>query len=110
MELSQIPGIGPATAEKYAQTEFNTVESIAYASSQQLVDALGLTLAKAQQLINKAQNVLKQEAIVIETAQQVKEFRDTIIKRISTGAPQFDRMLGGGIQTDAMTLFAGEYG
>ena len=109
-ELTKIPGIGSATAEKYEAAGFNTIASIAHSSSQQLSDGLTITLAKAQQLINKAQNVMKQEQIIIETGEDVKKFRDTVVKRISTGSKQLDRALGGGVQTDALSLFAGEFG
>jgi len=107
--LRKLSGVGRHTAEEWAKKGYGKLESIANASSQELVKALGINIAKAQRYIAEAQSILAEEEVVIETARKILEFQQSVIKRISTGSVEFDNILGGGVQTDALTLIGGSH-
>ena len=110
LSVTRLSGIDKKTAEEWAKKGYGTLEKIANASSQELVKNLGLNIAKAQKYIAEAQQILAEESVVIETAKKILDFRRSVIQRISTGSKRLDEILGGGVQTDALTLFGGSYG
>jgi len=105
-DIRYLPGVGPATAEKLASVGYDNVMSIAVASPGELVDAAGVTEAAARKMINAARDKLE---MGFESADQVMKRRESINK-ITTGSMVFDGMLGGGIETGAITEIFSEYG
>ena len=55
--IEDIPGIGPATAEKLKELGFNTVESLATATVKELTQA-GVGEKQAAKIINEARNTI----------------------------------------------------
>lgn len=104
--LTDLPGIGPATAQKLIEAGYSTLESIAVASPQELSAAIGIPLATAQKAIKAAREALN---IRFKTALELKLERLTVGK-ITTGSKALDELLGGGVETRTITEFFGEYG
>lgn len=104
--LTDLPGIGPATAQKLIEAGYSTLESIAIASPQELSSLIGIPLATAQKAIKAARDALN---IRFKTALELKLERLTIGK-ITTGSRAVDELLGGGVETRTLTEFFGEYG
>ncbi|MDI6730854.1 MAG: DNA repair and recombination protein RadA [Candidatus Altarchaeum sp.] len=102
--IEDLPGVGPATAEKLREMGFQTVESIAVASIGELKDA-GLTDASAEKIINAARENLK---MGFETGLEYMEKRKAV-GRILTGSKELDNLLGGGIETRSITEFYGQF-
>jgi len=102
--LEDLPGVGPATAEKLKEMGFQTVESIAVASIGELKDA-GLTDTSAEKIINAARESLK---MGFETGLEYMEKRK-IVGRILTSSKELDNLLGGGIETGSITEFYGQF-
>jgi len=102
--LEDLPGVGPATAEKLKEMGFQTVESIAVASIGELKDA-GLTDTSAEKIINAARESLK---MGFETGLEYMEKRK-IVGRILTGSKELDNLLGGGIETGSIIEFYGQF-
>ena len=109
ISLTELSGVGEATAKKWAKLGYDSLEKIANASSQELVQKLGINITKAQKLIAEARSILIDQQILLETAGKILEFQESIIQRIPTGSKALDRILGGGIQTDASLLLGGAY-
>ncbi len=105
LSIEDLPGVGPATAEKLREMGFHTIESIAVASVGELKEA-GLTDISAEKIINAARESLK---MGFETGLEVMEKRKAVGK-ISTGSKELDNLLGGGIETGAITEFFGQFG
>lgn len=105
--VEDLPGVGPATAEKLKEAGFNSIEAIAVASPAELVSVAEIGEATAAKIINAA----RQAADVggFETGDVVLERRKQIGK-LSTGCNVFDELMGGGIETQAITELYGEFG
>ena len=106
MTISELPGIGPASAEKLASAGYKTLESIAVASPMELVEAAGIGELTAGKAINAARESLE---MGYETADKIMERRKNIGK-ISTGSKELDALLGGGIETQGITEAYGQFG
>lgn len=105
MEIEELPGVGTKVAEKLKEAGFSSIESIAAASTAELKE-LGLGEASAIKIINSARENLQ---MGFETGLDVLEKR-TQIGKITTGSKEFDKLLGGGIETQAIVEFYGQYG
>jgi len=106
MEVRYLPGVGPATAEKLKLVGYDNLLSIAVASPGELVDAAGVTELAARKMINAARDTLE---MGFESADEVMKRRESV-EKISTGNQSFDEILGGGIETGAITEIFSEYG
>jgi DNA repair protein RadA len=105
-KLTELPGVGEATATKLIEHGFRTYESIAVANANELAAITGLPHTLSQKIINSARAELK---FTIKTAYELEqELKD--VKRITTGSKSLDRLLGGGVETRSATEFFGEYG
>lgn len=105
-KLEDIPGIGPVTAQKLRASGYFTVESIAVASSRELAEAINLSAEKAAELASAARDMLE---IKFQTAEELLQHRQQIA-RLSTGSKALDRLLGGGVESQAILELVGEYG
>jgi DNA repair protein RadA len=105
-KLEDIPGIGPVTAQKLRASGYFTVESIAVASSRELAEATNLSAEKAAELASAARDMLE---IKFQTAEELLQHREQIA-RLSTGSEALDRLLGGGVESQAILELVGEYG
>ncbi len=103
--IEDIPGVGPATAEKLKEMGFHTVESLATATIKELTEA-GVGEKQAGKVIAEARDSI---ALSFIRADELIKMRQNI-KRLSTGSKQIDELLGGGLETQTITEFYGEYG
>ena len=107
MSLEELPGVGPATAEKLKEAGFNTIEAVAVASPAELANTAEIGEATAAKIINAA----RQAADIggFETGDIVLE-RRKMVGKLTTGCTEFDEIMGGGIETQAITELYGEFG
>jgi len=107
MELEELPGVGSATAEKLREAGYHSVEAVAVATPAELAAAAEIGEAVAAKIISAAR-----EAVDIggfETGEKILERRKSI-RKLTTGSKALDSLLGGGIETQAITEFYGEFG
>ena len=105
-ELEQLPGVGVATVEKLHQAGYRDLISVAVASPSELVELTGMGLAPIKKIINVARSSVKLD---FRTGEEYQEKRAKV-QRITTGSKAFDSLLGGGIETGAITECFGEFG
>lgn len=105
-DLEDLPGIGPATAEKLRAEGYDTIEKIATASPHEIAEVAEISVDSAKKAIEAAK---KATEIGFETGDKVYERRKQIAK-ISTGSKELDELLGGGVETQAITEFFGKFG
>ncbi len=105
--IEELPGVGPATAEKLKESGFSDLMALAVASPQALADVAEIGTAVAQKIILAAR-----EAVDIggfETGDVILERRKSVAK-LTTSSKALDSLLGGGVETQAITEVFGEFG
>ncbi len=106
-KLEEISGIGPATAEKLKEAGYSDLMSIAIESPRNLAEICEIGESTAAKIIASAK-----EAVDIggfETGDEILE-RRRLIGRLTTGSKALDELIGGGLETQAITEVYGEFG
>ena len=106
IDIEEIEGVGRVTAQKLRQHGYMTVKDVAFASVKELAEILG-SEERALQIIKAAQKLLGIKPFI--SALELYEKRRSI-RKISTGVKALDELLGGGVETRAITEFVGEFG
>jgi len=104
-QIEDIPGVGPATAEKLRELGFHTVESLATATVKELSLA-GIGEKQAAKIISEARSSI---ALTFIRADELMKMRENVLK-LTTGSKALDSLIGGGVETQSITEFYGEYG
>lgn len=104
--MEDIPGVGPKLAEKLTELGFTDPMSIAVASPGELASILEIGKATAGKIINNVRQMLE---MGYTSADKVWKQRQKI-GRISTGSKALDELLGGGVETQAITETYGQFG
>ena len=104
-EIEDLPGIGEATAEKLRNAGIDSLDKIAVYAPHDLSDLVGINVEAAKKAI-----IAAQEATTIEysTGSEVNEIRKELGK-ISTNSKSLDELIGGGIETNAITEVYGKF-
>lgn len=105
-KVTDLPGVGPTTAEKLIAAGKDNLLSIAVSSLGQLVESAGVTEAVARKMIQSARDMLD---MGFETADVILEKRQSVNK-ITSGTEVIDEALEGGFETGAITEVYGEFG
>ncbi|MCB2172853.1 DNA repair and recombination protein RadA [archaeon] len=103
--IEDIPGLGPATVNKLKEIGFKTIESLSTATVAELVSA-GIGEQVAEKVIEAAR---KSRAITFVRGDELVELRRNI-RKLTTGCSSLDTLLQGGIETQSLTEFYGEFG
>jgi len=104
--LTEIKGVGEATASRLRKAGFTTIVALAVTPVKEIMERTGLEYKSALNLVRKAQEMI---TVDYTTAMDLWEKRRRMI-RCTTGSSRLDAILGGGIETQAMTELIGEYG
>ncbi|MFQ6094915.1 MAG: DNA repair and recombination protein RadA [Candidatus Bathyarchaeia archaeon] len=103
--IEDIPGVGPTTARKLRELGFRTVESVAMATIREL-EQVGISEKKAHEIIKVARSSI---SLSFVRADELLKMRQKVL-RLKTGSRRLDELLGGGLETQTITEFYGEYG
>ncbi|MFP3984687.1 MAG: DNA repair and recombination protein RadA [Candidatus Bathyarchaeia archaeon] len=103
--LEDLPGVGPATSQKLKEMGFHTIESLATATARELEPA-GISEKKALDIIRLARTSIQLPFI---RADELLKQRQTV-DRLTTGSTILNSLVGGGLETQTITEFYGEYG
>ncbi|HDH07189.1 MAG TPA: DNA repair and recombination protein RadA [Thermoproteales archaeon] len=106
MELEDLEGIGRVTAEKLRSAGIYSVRDLAAASVQEIASIIG-SEDRAKTIVSNAQKLVLGKLFI--TAKEYYEQR-LKVRRITTGVKALDNLLEGGIETQAITEFIGEFG
>ena len=105
-DLATLDGVGPAMASKLRSAGITTIEAIAVTPPREITEKTGIGF---NTVLNIAAAARKSVSVDFITAEELWERRQNMLK-CSTGSKNLDELLGGGIETQAMTEFIGEYG
>ncbi len=106
LTIEDLPGIGPKGAEKLREAGYNDLISIAAASTGEIGAACSIGSATAEKIIQSARSKLD---MGFKSASDVLQRRKEIGK-ITTGSATLDALLGGGVETQAITEAFGAFG
>lgn len=107
INLENLPGIGPATAEKLKEAGYGDLMAIAVESPKNLAEVCEIGESTAVKIIAAA----KKEADVggFESGESILERRKSIHK-LTSGSQAFNDLMGGGFETQSIVEFFGEFG
>ncbi|MFB6083990.1 MAG: DNA repair and recombination protein RadA [Halorientalis sp.] len=106
-DLEELPGVGPATAEKLKENGFDGYQGIAVASPGELSNTADIGESSAADIIQAAREAA--DIGGFESGAAVLERREQIGK-LSWGVDEVDDLLGGGVETQSITEVYGEFG
>jgi len=106
-DLEELPGVGPATAEKLMDNGYDSFQSIAVASPAELSNKADVGESSAGDIINAAREAA--DVGGFETGAAVLARRERIGK-LKMLVPEVDELLGGGVETQSITEVYGEFG
>ena len=112
LEIQDIEGIGPTTARKLKEAGIVSVMDLAVTSADELAVEINASKESAAAFIIAAQKLLRDSNVLEKefiTADAALEKRRSML-RCSTGSSALDDLLLGGIETQAVTEFYGEFG
>ncbi|MBN2043249.1 MAG: DNA repair and recombination protein RadA [Candidatus Aenigmarchaeota archaeon] len=105
-KIENLDGVGEKTAEKLKECGYDNLMSIAAASAGEISAETGIGVETANKIIASARSKMK---MGFETAETVMKRRESVGK-LSTGSKALDELLGGGIETQAITEAHGAFG
>jgi len=106
IDVEEIEGVGSLTAQKLRDAGYTTARDVAFASVREIAEVIG-SEDRAKHVIAAAQKLIGLQLFM--TALELYEKRRGV-KRISTGVKSLDDLLGGGVETKAVTEVVGEFG
>ena len=105
--LEDLTGVGSTTADKLREAGFTDLMELAVASPGDVAEAAEIGTTLALKIINEARRAADVGSFEPGTALLERRKK---LGRISTNAKSLDELLGGGVETQAITEFAGEFG
>jgi len=106
VKIEDLPGVGEKIAEKLKESGYTDLMSIAASSAGEITTAAAIGEDTANRIIAGAREKLK---MGFETATQVMKRRESISK-LTTGSKSLDTLLGGGVESQAITEVYGSFG
>lgn len=105
--IEELPGVGPATADKLKEAGYTDLMAIAVESPKTLADLCDIGEATAAKIIDAAKNAA--DVGGFEPGDVILERRKNL-SRLTTSSKALDEMLGHGLESQAITEFYGEFG
>src|SRR3989337_1001828 len=106
MEMEDIEGVGPGIASKMRSIGITTAEALVVSPPKEISERAGIGFNTVLSIMVAARKSLSIDFI---TAEELWKRRQSMVK-CSTGSKNLDKLLGGGIETQAITEFIGEFG
>ena len=105
--IEDLPGVGPATAEKLREAGFDDLLAIAVMSPSELADQAELGEAVSSKIIQGAKKLANIGGFISGTALLDRRRQ---VQKLSSGAKSLDELLGGGFETQSICEVFGEFG
>jgi len=104
--LEKIKGVGSSTSSKLRSAGFTTVEALAVTPIREIMGKTGIGEETALKICEEARRLMNFDFV---RATELWQRRKSMLRCI-TGSKNLDKILGGGIETQAMTELIGDYG
>jgi DNA repair protein RadA len=106
LDIEDLQGVGPVTASKLKEAGFDSIEALAITPIRELVDKADLDVSVAFKIVKAARQTIQSD---FTTVKQLLDQRQSFMK-LSTKSSNLDKLLGGGLETQSITEFVGEFG
>lgn len=110
LELASIDGIGPATEKRLREAGFKSIKDLLVRGPVDVSDATGMEMDASVEICNQARVALEELGVIDKSFVTATSLYSKRRDRISTGSKSFDDLLGGGVETRAVTEVYGEFG
>ena len=107
MTIEDLPGVGPATAEKLREAGFEELLAIAVMSPMELAEQAELGEAVSSKIIQAAKKLANIGGFISGNA--LLDRRKTV-QKLTSGTSAMDELLGGGFETQSICEVFGEFG
>jgi len=107
MTIEDLPGVGPATAEKLLEAGFEELLAIAVMSPSELAEQAELGEAVSAKIIAGAKKLANIGGFISGTALLDRRRQ---VQKLTSGCSGLDELLGGGFETQAIVEVFGEFG
>ncbi|PRW56940.1 meiotic recombination DMC1-like protein [Chlorella sorokiniana] len=107
VEKLEALGINRGDIKKAKDAGYHTCESLLMNTRKKLSEIKGLSDAKVEKMLEAARKLMP--AFGFQTAKEAEAQRQATVVKISTGCQALDELLGGGIETKAITEVFGEW-
>lgn len=105
-DIKVIAGVGSSISSKLRAAGYSTVEAIAVTPPREIMEKTNIGFNTILKIQEAARKII---TVDFKTAQEVWEKRQNM-QKCTTGSRKLDEILGGGIETQALTEFIGEFG
>ncbi|WP_245619044.1 DNA repair and recombination protein RadA [Methanogenium cariaci] len=102
LEIEDLPGVGPTTADKLREGGYTTIEGIATASYADLAEAAEIGESTAKKMIREARKMA--DIGGFKTGTTVLEERKTV-RKLKSLVPDFDELLGAALKQNPSPSF-----
>ncbi|MGZ5500691.1 MAG: DNA repair and recombination protein RadA [Nitrososphaeraceae archaeon] len=112
LELDTLDDMGPATKIHLVEAGIDSLKELIIRGPHDVAEVTGMSMEKSIDLCNKARIKLEELNMIEKTFVPATELynKRKKIERISTGSKNFDDLLGGGFEVNAITEIYGEFG
>ena len=107
--LLGIKGVGPKTAVKLINLGITSAVHLAGTRYQDLASLMSISKKAAKEIVDDAIDKYLDNAIQLGDFGTVAKHQREVVKMIPTGVSVFDKAMNGGVPTEAITIFKGEY-
>ena len=107
MTIEDLPGVGPATAEKLREAGFEELLAIAVMSPMELAEQAELGEAVSSKIIQAAKKLANIGGFISGNALLD---RRKPVQKLTSGTSSMDELLGGGFETQSICEVFGEFG
>ena len=107
MTIEDLPGVGPATAEKLLEAGFEELLAIAVMSPSELAEQAELGEAVSAKIIAGAKKLANIGGFISGSALLDRRRQ---VQKLTSGCSGLDELLGGGFETQAIVEVFGEFG
>ena len=110
--VEQLPGVGPATLEKFSSAGITTVFDICIRGTQELSELAAIPEAKLEEMMMRSWDIVAKSGMCRQARLdlfQLDKYKQSLPK-IKLNVEGLDSLLGGGLEVEALTEVYGEFG
>jgi DNA repair protein RadA len=104
-QIDDLPSMSKSIIKTLHKLGLNTIESLAMSNIEELIEA-GILKKDAEKIVNEARSSTSLSFIRVDELAK----KEKTLKRLTSGSKKLDNLLNGGLETETITEFYGEYG